>query len=171
MVQKMRSRRLLFSTMFAILSVCLVAGGAEAGTLNFRNDTEIPVIVQGLSVVNNVLRAGKRHTLQPGEIGTDQVLAVGNKVIIVADAKQPTKILYQGTIQVGAANIYLSIKPDVPAPKKADTQPSPKPAKNAVSKVKLDAVVQPFPVQPSLTNPMPVPAPTTPPPSTPPRKQ
>jgi hypothetical protein len=106
--------------------ICLaVPSGATAGSLGYRNDTEGPVIVQGMSIIRGVLRAGKRHVLQPGDVGWDQIVAPGNKLIIVSDAKQPTKVLYQGTIQFLGNTQFYSIKP-FQAPKKNDKDGNPK---------------------------------------------
>jgi len=100
--------------------ICLaVPAAATAGSLGYRNDTDGPVIVQGMSIIRGVLRAGKRHVLQPGDVGCDQIVAPGNKLIIVSDAKQPTKVLYQGTIQFLGNTQFYSIKPFQP-PKNKD---------------------------------------------------
>ena len=72
-----------------------------------------------MSIIRGVLRAGKRHVLQPGDVGWDQIVAPGNKLIIVSDAKQPTKVLYQGTIQFLGNTQFYSIKPFQP-PKNKD---------------------------------------------------
>ena len=40
--------------------ICLaVPAAATAGSLGYRNDTDGPVIVQGMSIIRGVLRAGK----------------------------------------------------------------------------------------------------------------
>jgi hypothetical protein len=109
---------------------------ALAGSIGFRNDTKGPVIVQGMSIINGVVRQGKRLTLQPGDVAYDTVVVPGNKLIIVRDAKQPTRTLYQGTIQCGRNNLFFSVKSVTEA----------KPAKGqkvAAPKVELEGVTPP----------------------------
>src|SRR5689334_7903047 len=80
----------------ALASVLAAPADAATGSLGFRNDTDGPVIIQGMSIVRGAIRAGKRHVLQPGDVGWDQIVAPGNKLILIWAAKQPTKVLYQG---------------------------------------------------------------------------
>lgn len=134
-----------FVVFLALAWVIVLPGVADAGWLIFRNDTKLPVIVQGTSIVNGVLRQ-KRQILQPGETWREATVR-GNKLIIIADAKQPTRILYRDTIIVGQADINVSIQEDaVPQPKAKPVkvkstlkaqQPMP------VSKVKLVPVKEP----------------------------
>ena len=107
----MRSRMKLVWLGLAValgMATCPVA--ALAGALGFRNDTNGPVIVQGMSIIRGQIRAGKRHVLQPGDVGWDQIVAPGNKLIVISDAKQPTKTLYQNTIQFLGNTQFYSIK-------------------------------------------------------------
>jgi len=81
----------------------------HAGTIGFRNDTKIPVIVQGMGIVNNVVVQGRRHTLQPGAICYERIRAAGQKIIIVVDARQPTRVLFRRTINVAGTDLFFSI--------------------------------------------------------------
>jgi hypothetical protein len=80
-----------------------------AGTIGFRNDTNIPVIVQGMGIVNNVVVQGRRHTLKPGAVCYERILRPGQKIIIVVDARQPTRVLFRGTISVARNDLFFSI--------------------------------------------------------------
>jgi hypothetical protein len=83
--------------------------GLHAATIGFRNDTKIPVIVQGMGIVNNVVVQGRRHTLQPGAICYERILVPGQKIIIVVDARQPTRVLFRGTVNVARNDLFFSI--------------------------------------------------------------
>jgi hypothetical protein len=112
-----------FVLAFAILGCQLAASPAiGAGTIGFRNDTKITVIVQGMGIVNNAVRQGRRHTLQPGQVCYERILAPGTKIIIVVDARQPTRILYKGPIQVLGPDLFFSI---VAAEKKPKNESKP----------------------------------------------
>jgi hypothetical protein len=89
--------------------------GADGGWLGFRNDTNSPIIVQGISIINRVPRQGPRHVLQPGQESWDVMIAPGNKMIIIADAKQPTRTLLQPTVNYAGADLFFSIQPDTTA--------------------------------------------------------
>jgi hypothetical protein len=125
-------RRMALLGLLAALAVAIGPAAVFAGSLGFRNDTDGPVIVQGMSIIRGQIHAGKRHVLQPGDVGWDQVIALGNKLIVISDGKQPTRTLYQGTIQFLGNTQFYSIKKveDPAAKKKGDRAPkAPKPTK------------------------------------------
>jgi hypothetical protein len=101
------------------VAVLLAAGiqtaVANAGSITYRNDTKIAVVVQGLSIINNRVIQGPVHILQPGQAAADRILVPGNKLIIVADAKQPTRILYRDTQLIGAGDFFFGIEAEEPA--------------------------------------------------------
>jgi hypothetical protein len=82
------------------------------GWLGFRNDTTAPVIVRGVSIINRVARQGPPHVLQPGQECWDVMISPGNKLIVVADAKQPTRVLLQQTVNYVAGTLFFSIQSD-----------------------------------------------------------
>jgi hypothetical protein len=87
---------------------------AQAAVLSFRNDTSAPVVVQVRSLVNNIPRPGRAQVVMPGKSYAE--LAVpGNKQIIIADARQPTRILFNDTIPVEVKDQYFAIQADAPA--------------------------------------------------------
>lgn len=88
---------------------------AQGGKITFRNDTADPIIVQGFSVISRTVRAGTRHVLQPGQAGQDVILSPGNKLIVIQDAKQPTRKLHQETIVLTGVDLILSIQIAPPA--------------------------------------------------------
>jgi hypothetical protein len=105
---------LLYLCSVASVAVMASSGAARAdnGWLGFRNDTNAPVIVQGVSIINRVARQGPRHVLQPGQESWDVMIAPGNKLILIADAKQPTRMLLQETVNYAGASLFFSIQTD-----------------------------------------------------------
>ena len=146
---KRRRSKLIALGLVAMLGLTVLPSAATAGSLGFRNDTDGPVIVQGMSIIRGKIYAGKRHVLQPGDVGWDHIVAQGNKLVVVADAKQPTKTLYQGTIQFLGNTQFYSIKlagapvaKDPPTKKKSGDKP-PKAQKLATPKIELEATTPP----------------------------
>ncbi|HEV8061839.1 MAG TPA: hypothetical protein VGP68_18315 [Gemmataceae bacterium] len=132
---KTLSSLVLFSlgvaTLFLSGGTC---AGADGGWLGIRNDTNGPIVVQGVSIINRVPRQGPRHVLQPGQESWDVMIAPGNKMIIIADAKQPTRTLLQQTVNYAGADLFYSVQPD---PNGAAANPNGPRNGFAVSKVKI----------------------------------
>jgi hypothetical protein len=109
-----------FASMGVSLLACTLLAGAaplaEAAWLGYRNDLKAPVVIQGASIINNVLRRGKPRVLHPGEVAWDTILTPGNKLITVYDAKQPTRVLYQGTVQFRDEDLFFAVQPDPKGP-------------------------------------------------------
>jgi hypothetical protein len=135
----MRARfHFLFSIGLAGLLVFLAsassARAADNGWLGFRNDTNVPIIVRGVSIINRVARQGPPHVLQPGQECWDVMIAPGNKLILIADAKQPTRTLLQQTIKYAGVSLFFSIQAD---PNGVGQNPNGPRVGFAVPKVKL----------------------------------
>jgi hypothetical protein len=124
------------------LTLLLLAGwspAAEAASLHFRNETSMPVIVRGANIVNRTVRLGQPHLVQPGETCSDPILFPGNKLITIYDAKQPSRLLYQGTIPCAGTDQFFAIQVAEPRPD------APKSQKPAPPEVKLEPVPPPPP--------------------------
>jgi len=107
------------------LAGLLVVGAAPAwaGGIGFRNDLKVPVIVQGASIVNGMVRRGPPILIQPGKIGWDNKLPAGMRYVTVYDANQPNRVIirefrvpFQGldlmyTIQVNGNKVTLEPSP------------------------------------------------------------
>src|SRR5262245_23696594 len=98
---------------------------APAAWLGFRNDTNMPVIVQGSSVVNNAMRHGKPNLLYQGTVSWERVTQPGSKIITIYDPKQPKLILFQGTVVIAAGDLFFSIEVDPPPPLRPGEKPPP----------------------------------------------
>jgi hypothetical protein len=126
---------------FAAATIALTfAPRVQAGSLGFRNDTDTPIIVQCLSIVNNRVVQGRPHTLQPGDTCSDLYRTPGAKRILIADAKQPTKVLFQENIVFAGPDQLFSIQDDSP---NAGNQQNPRARKPAISSVKIVPVELP----------------------------
>src|SRR5438093_1999341 len=90
-----RLRRFLKKVALAVVVLPLLAGSARAAGIGFKNDHKIPIIVQGASLENNVIRRGQPLLVYPGKTVWDLNLKPGNRFITIYDARQPTRILYQ----------------------------------------------------------------------------
>jgi hypothetical protein len=124
----------------ALAAVGIWPAAAEAGVLSFRNETDFPVMLQGVSIINRVARRGKLHLLRPGEVVRELNLIPGTKLmIIIADAKQPTRILCQEIVPYMPAELFYAIQRDEAENAKHGTSGSPKSTsrKAVTPKVKL----------------------------------
>ncbi len=140
----LRNRLLVRRAVLAVAALVLLpAYGPAASWLGFRNDTKAPIIVQGISVINRSVRLGKRHVLQPGEMGWDLILAPGSKLVLIADAKQPTVTLFQGAILCSGNNLFFSIQPDEPKKRKGNDTDNAELPKRSGHKVKLVPAMPP----------------------------
>jgi hypothetical protein len=95
-----------------LLAVALVGADpvpAAAAWFGVRNDSQMPVIFQGASVVNNVVRRGKAHILAPGQ-ETWELIAPGTKIITIYDGRVPGRVLFEGNIVAGPTDMFFSIR-------------------------------------------------------------
>jgi hypothetical protein len=79
---------------------------AEAASLGYRNDLNVPIIIQTVFVVNNQLRKGKALILAPGEVTLDPVTPLGARRIIINAARRPSPLLMQDDITVKDDILY-----------------------------------------------------------------
>jgi hypothetical protein len=132
----------------AVIAVGLGPAIAEAGIITFRNETDVPIIVQGvgISIVNRTAWRGKLHLLRPGEIVRELNLVPGPKLIFVFDAKQPTRVLCKEMIPFTGTDLFYAIQREEPAKAKEGT------AESATSKGRK-AVIPRIRLVPSLPAP------------------
>jgi len=139
MIRHLSDSRRNGCALLAVIAVGLWAAAAEAAVIAFRNETAGPIMVQGISIINRVARRGKLHVLRPGEVGREPILVPGTKLIIVADAMQPTRILCQETIQFTGTDLFYAIQREEPDKAKEgdDTSTKTRGRKMLTPKVKL----------------------------------
>jgi hypothetical protein len=106
-----------------LVALSAVPASAHAAWLGFRNDTSVPVVVQGTTMVNRQVRRTKPHLLYSREVAWDAILQAGNQMITVYDAKNPRLILYKGTIMV-TGDLFYSLQVDMGKIKLVQVKPS-----------------------------------------------
>jgi hypothetical protein len=123
--------------MIAAIGVLGDPDTSEAAVLGFRNDTNVALVIQVTSLVNNVPRRGRAQVLMPGKYYAE--VAVGtNKQILIADAKQPARQLYNGAIGPAANDQFFSIQAEAIQPP-ADRQGVARPATFRLKLVPIEA--------------------------------
>jgi hypothetical protein len=97
------------------LAVCGLtpAWAAAGGTIGYRNDTNLVILVQGSSVdpKGNINR-GPPHQINPRETASDQIAVNGTKTITVYDPKVPGRVYYSGQINFLGKDQLYSIQLD-----------------------------------------------------------
>jgi hypothetical protein len=99
-----------------VLGLALPAS-LRAEVLTFRNDTKVPVVIQGTCVVRGKVVHDQPQIIQPG--GTAKIQLPGNKTVTIYDAKNTNVQYFQGSIPGGNDDLYFSVQPDPATPGKA----------------------------------------------------
>jgi hypothetical protein len=94
----------------AAAAVLLSASLASAEVLAFRNETPLPVVVQGSCIIRGTIHRDRPQPINRGEAA--RIVLPGNKLITIYDAKVPSRILFQETIPGGTEDLYFTILPD-----------------------------------------------------------
>lgn len=97
-------------------SLCVPAIFAQnkssPGGIGFRNELNMPVLVEGASLVNGTLRRGQPIRIAPGQMAWDCNLSPGLRYVTIYDANQPTRILYRDPpIPFQGRDILYGVKP------------------------------------------------------------
>jgi hypothetical protein len=111
--------------LLALLEVAAEPSRAQAAWLGFRNDTKVPVVVQGATVQRRVVRLGKAVVLSPGDVSWEPILEAGNRIITVTEANPPGRVLYQGIVPILGNDLFFSIQLDPPPPPAKGEKPLP----------------------------------------------
>ena len=149
---------------FAVLAAAILPSAADAAWLGYKNNTTAVVVIQAADVVVvngqvKQIRAGKAHTLYPGEVAWDPITAPGPRLVGVYDPKQNNRLVYQDRVDCNKNDIFLSLQ--LVQPPQLPGRP-PQPAKLVLLPVVLPAQapgIQP----PGSMPPNPTPPGTTPP--------
>ena len=111
----------------ALTAALLLPLSAEAAKVSFRNDTAVPIVVQGTMLIRGQLSRGKPLVIAPGKTLSYDAMPPGVARIDVYDARRASVTVFQGTITVGTDDLSFSVTPD---------------EKNANSRAKLDPIDQ-----------------------------
>jgi len=118
-------RALIWVAAPAVLGLAPVL--AQAAGIGFRNNLKTPVIVQGASVVNGMLRRGQPLLIAPAKIGWDNNLPPGVRFITIYDANQPSNILFRGPVPVQSQDLFFGIRTAAGSPDRVILMPEPVP--------------------------------------------
>jgi hypothetical protein len=95
----------------AALIVCVFPAVAPAEGLIFRNECPAPVVVQAVSIgPRGFIRRDRPYLLNPGD-ATPAIALPGDKIITVYDARVPNRVLFQGGIPAGRADMNFGVVP------------------------------------------------------------
>ncbi|MFN4261727.1 MAG: hypothetical protein ACK4RK_20800 [Gemmataceae bacterium] len=103
---------LLATMLAATVVVVVVPAPASAASLGFRNESTIPVYVQGEITVNGIPQRSRPYLLQPGQFIAEATVP-GTKIITVYDARQPARVLFRGPVVCGLTDVFFSIQVQV----------------------------------------------------------
>jgi hypothetical protein len=90
-----------------------VPGGGGGVAVAFRNELNTPVIVQGVSLINGMKKAGQAMIILPGKTGAENNIPMGSvRFYTVVDANQPARIkhILDAPVNIGAQDLNLRIR-------------------------------------------------------------
>jgi len=79
--------------------------------VGFRNDLKVPVIVQGVSIVNNMQRRAQPFVVQPGKTVWDNNLPMGRRFYTIYEASSQRILLKEQQVLIQTpADQFFSIR-------------------------------------------------------------
>jgi hypothetical protein len=85
---------------------------ASAEDLYFRNDTAVPLIIQGscINPLTGRVVNDRPNLVQPG--GKVRIALPGNKQIFFREARAPNRLIHKEDVVAGKDDMYVLVKPD-----------------------------------------------------------
>jgi hypothetical protein len=93
--------------LIALAVVAVLPAAARAEDLWFRNDSGVPIIVQGQCLVRGKLVNDRPNLMQPGD--KIRIVLPGNKRILIREAKAPNRLLHRDDVPAGTEDLYILI--------------------------------------------------------------
>jgi hypothetical protein len=112
MIRQTRSLGFLRPCLPAVLIVCFLPTNASAQTLQFRNESNAPIVVQAVGLFRGRVFRGRPCLLNSGD-ATPGIDLPGDKLLTIYDAKVPNRVIYQGAIPAGPGPLLYGVVPDV----------------------------------------------------------
>ena len=110
-----------------LLTVALTPSASRAQAIYFHNDTSLTLNIHASSVFRGVVMQPTPVRLLPKK-DSPPLKLLGNKMIIIQDARFPGRDLFRGTIQASDDDLYFVIQPSRPVPRVGLRQvPPPRP--------------------------------------------
>jgi hypothetical protein len=96
---------------FGPLSTQQQALGQSPGPgIGFRNDLKVSVIVQGVSLVNNMQRRGQPFVVRPGKTVWDNNLSTGMRYYTIYDANGQRILLRERSVRVQSSDQFFVVR-------------------------------------------------------------
>jgi hypothetical protein len=105
MMSRLRTFRLEALALLALLGA--LSASLRAEDLWFRNDTGVPIIIQGAVQVKGKVITDRPRLVQAGE--KTRIILPGNKLITIRDARAPGTVVHKETITAAAADRFIII--------------------------------------------------------------
>jgi len=104
----------------ALAALALLPAAASAEDLYLRNDTNVPLIIQGscINPANGRVVNDRPNLVQPG--GKVRITLPGNKQIFFREARAPNRLIQKEDVAAGKEDTFILVKPDPPAKLKLD---------------------------------------------------
>jgi hypothetical protein len=99
--------------------VALLSGPAtaqKAEMLVLRNETQMALVIQVTSVFRGTVQRARPFQLNP-RTNSQPITLPGDKVIVIYDARMPSRTLFRDAIPASPQNQAFVIEPDTVAPK------------------------------------------------------
>jgi hypothetical protein len=87
---------------------------AEAAMIGFHNTLKKNIYIEAVSIIRGRAFRDKPLLIKPGQVSWHTNVPPGNRVIYVYGAGPPVRLMYQGTVAVGAQNLFYAVQPQQP---------------------------------------------------------
>jgi len=109
MYRHLRTLRQACLGLLALAALGAMPATAAAGSIGFRNDLSIPIVVQGESVINGVLQRGQPLLMAPRKCAYDTNVKAAPRQITVYDANNPNRILLRVVIPYDGRDVNFRV--------------------------------------------------------------
>ena len=104
------SYRLVAIAVSQVVGLTSTAAVRADGLVGYRNNTDLVIVVQSATVVNNVItKRGKPQMLYPGEVALDGLSSTGIRRITIYDPKKPNTPLHEEDV-ILKKDMYFKIE-------------------------------------------------------------
>lgn len=104
-----RNRMALPTALILLLLLCLPVPAFASG-IAFRNETGVPVVVQGASQAGVLIVRGRPLLILPGRVTVDANLGPGIRQITIYDPNRRNRILFKENIPFAGQNLFFAIR-------------------------------------------------------------
>jgi hypothetical protein len=109
MYRHLRTLRKACLGLLALAVLGAVPATAAAGSIGFRNDLNIPIVVQGESIINGMLQRGQPLLMAPRKCAYDTNVKAAPRQITVYDANNTNRILLRIVIPYDGSDVNFRV--------------------------------------------------------------